>query len=667
MRIRSLGLVFASLSCAVLAGCSGGGTPTPPVTPPSITTTSPLTQGTTGTAYSTTLSVTGGTAPYTWTLTSGNLPAGLTLSAAGVISGTPTAAGTTNFTVQVADAESTPKTATAPLTLAISGGAVITVTTPPPNGIVGVAYSFQLAATGGIPPYTWSSSGTLPPGLTLSSAGLLSGTPTAAGTFSPAIKATDSTNNNSGSLTVPITISAATGSLPNGFYSFVFSGTNAQNAPVAINGYFGLANGQEGFGYYDENTAGSAPLLNQAIVGGSAIATSNGLGTLQLMLTSTNTITFSYASPTSIGTSGNDSDIRIIEFDDTTGKAMRGSGVLKFQSGPGDISAIQGSYAFRLSGLDSSGNPDAIAGSFVFDGKGNITSGKADMNDNGKVTNIGAVTGSYTITASAPGRGTINLNLNGNSYNYTFDQVSPGELLAISADQTSSTIPLVSGSILQQTGAPFSNASLKGVSALELNGLASVSGSTTPDLTLGLATTDGNGNVSVSYDEFKSLLLPSQSFTGTYSVDPVTGRVAFTSAGTPSILYLVSTNEAFVLGGDASASSGLLEPQSGSPFANATFKGSYLGGSFALASPAVTNEVGQAVADGAGNLVVTSNSSGPKGLVTKGVLNGTYVVDSHGRAVVTASDGLPRIFYLVSPTKVAFLSGADGYIGSFEQ
>ena len=286
----------------------------------------------------------------------------------------------------------------------------------------------------------------MPPGLALSSSGLLSGTPTAAGTFSPTITATDSTKNNSGALTVPITISPAAGSLPNGFYSFVFSGTNAQNAPVAINGYFGLANGQEAFGYYDENISGSAPALVQPILGGSATATSNGLGTIQLMLTSTNTITFSYASPTSIGASGNDSDIRIIEFDDTTGKAMRGSGVLKFQNGLGDISAIKGSYAFRFSGLDSSAAPAAIVGSFVCDGAGNITSGKADMNDNGKITNISTVTGTYTVTTSAPGRGTLKLILNGNTYNYTFDQVSYAELLAISVDQTSSTIPLVSGS-----------------------------------------------------------------------------------------------------------------------------------------------------------------------------------------------------------------------------
>ena len=68
----------------------------------SITSTS-LPAGTVAQAYSTTLAATGGTAPYTWTLASGTLPTGLTLSSAGQISGTPSAAATFTFTVQVAD------------------------------------------------------------------------------------------------------------------------------------------------------------------------------------------------------------------------------------------------------------------------------------------------------------------------------------------------------------------------------------------------------------------------------------------------------------------------------------------------------------------------------------------------------------------------------------
>jgi hypothetical protein len=87
---------------------------------PSITTSS-LPAGTQNTAYRATLAATGGTTPYTWSLTSGTLPTGLTLAAGtGVISGTPTATGTSNFTVKVSDANA--QTATKALSLTINAG-----------------------------------------------------------------------------------------------------------------------------------------------------------------------------------------------------------------------------------------------------------------------------------------------------------------------------------------------------------------------------------------------------------------------------------------------------------------------------------------------------------------------------------------------------------------
>jgi hypothetical protein len=73
------------------------------VAPLAITTTS-LPGGTIGTIYSAPLAVIGGTPPYAWTITSGTLPVGLSLNGStGVISGTPSAAGSATFTVQVVD------------------------------------------------------------------------------------------------------------------------------------------------------------------------------------------------------------------------------------------------------------------------------------------------------------------------------------------------------------------------------------------------------------------------------------------------------------------------------------------------------------------------------------------------------------------------------------
>jgi len=77
----------------------------------------------------------------------------------------------------------------------------------PPAGPVGVAYSDQLAVTGGTSPFTWSvSAGTLPPGLTLSASGLLSGTPTTVGSSTFTVRVVDA-NNQSATQSVTLVIS----------------------------------------------------------------------------------------------------------------------------------------------------------------------------------------------------------------------------------------------------------------------------------------------------------------------------------------------------------------------------------------------------------------------------------------------------------------------------
>jgi len=81
-------------------------------------------------------------------------------------------------------------------------------TTSLPNGAVGTAYSTTLSASGGTPPYTWTESGSLPPGLALSTNGSLSGTPTAAGAWNFVAQVTDAHSANA-TQTLTITVNSA--------------------------------------------------------------------------------------------------------------------------------------------------------------------------------------------------------------------------------------------------------------------------------------------------------------------------------------------------------------------------------------------------------------------------------------------------------------------------
>jgi hypothetical protein len=160
--------------------------------PPLTITSSSLPAGTVGVLYSQTLAATGGSPPYTWQVSSSSLPGGLTIGSSGNIFGTPSTAG--SFTFQVTVRDSAQGSASSSFTIRITAAALAITTASLPAGTVGTAYTATtLAATGGTPPYTWSAaSGALPGGLSISSAGVISGTPTASGTFSVALQVIDS-------------------------------------------------------------------------------------------------------------------------------------------------------------------------------------------------------------------------------------------------------------------------------------------------------------------------------------------------------------------------------------------------------------------------------------------------------------------------------------------
>jgi len=172
----------------ILASCGGGDSapPPPPPPPPVVVDANPPPAGVVTNDYGDYgfyFNANGGSPPFSWTVTAGALPGGLTLAPDGRLSGKPTAVGSSSFTVTATDSAPTPGTGSHPFTVTIDAPAplVFDPGLTPYAGVHGTEYSFTFAATGGYFPLSWTvTAGALPPGLTLSPDGTLTGTPTAA-------------------------------------------------------------------------------------------------------------------------------------------------------------------------------------------------------------------------------------------------------------------------------------------------------------------------------------------------------------------------------------------------------------------------------------------------------------------------------------------------------
>jgi uncharacterized protein (TIGR03437 family) len=169
------------------------------VTPPCAPTVAPasLPQGDVNIPYAQVQFITSGCQGSTFTFTAQSvnlfnpsiLPQGLLLTSSGVLKGTPSSTGTFGFLLTLTDQNQTQTQFQYSIT--INPQPTFSTSSPLPNGPVGVPYSQQIVATGGTPPYVFSMSGN-PPGITITESGVLSGTPTQAGTFSFNIGVSDS-------------------------------------------------------------------------------------------------------------------------------------------------------------------------------------------------------------------------------------------------------------------------------------------------------------------------------------------------------------------------------------------------------------------------------------------------------------------------------------------
>ena len=653
--------------------------------PPTITTTT-LANPTLNTAYSASVTATGGLLPLSWALTAGALPTGLSLSSSTTnnvqITGKPTVPGGFTFTITVTDAAGF--SSSEQFTVVVSS-LVITTTSPLPPAMVNTAYTVTFAATGGVTPLTWTvaSGSTLPPGLTLASTtGVLSGTPTQAGTFTFGITVTDS-ENPPGSATVNFTlVVSGAQNLPglSGSYAFTFRGYNTTGFVTFAGTFTADGNGGITTGEEDYNS-----------ISGTPVEYTNLVGTYTLGADGRGTFTFTGSTPAqptqqtyafSIDPAGKG---RFIEFDSSS---TRGSGRINLQtvttcvvSGT-NTNTFAGSFAFGGAGFAgpaaAGSGPIAFAGAFTANPPispstvGSIAQGEMDTNvpNQTQAFNPG-VSGLYQ-----PGPDTTHCTMSltsGNLGTQTFSvyPISAGDAFLVETDTVNGATPyLASAEMIQQTvvGGSFPTQSvLSGPIAGGLSGQFLSGGLYLPDVAVLQITPQSSGSVQflIEDNQFGNVSNWGSPFTVSYLADNL-GRVQLSLVNPfEPILYLVSSSEAFCVGTlNGGPISGHFEGQSGSPFTPQVMANTFVEGTSA---PAVSSD-----SDISGFLTLsdTAGVTGTQDVSTATVnstqsVMGTYALTNTG---LTDGSGVMTLtspvftgdFFIITPSKIVMITTTPG-------
>jgi hypothetical protein len=601
--------------------------------------------------YNGSLSATGGDAPIAWVITAGSLPTGLTLnSSTGQITGTPTIGGTVSFTVQATDSAHPPQVKQQAINFQTNSLLSI-ITDTVPNLVTGLLYNTQLATQGGVGPVKWNvSAGTLPLGVNLDlNTGVLNGLVALGATGgNVTVQATDASTppqTATANLALSVTTPGAKNSLLSGNYAMLLNGFDA-NGPVAIAGTI-AANGITSItgGTLDINRT-SGVSTNLAITGGTFTINADSRGTLSLT-TSAGTQNFRVA----VNAVGDLVDL--VEFDTASATVIRGSGFLKKQLNSAfSNAAIKPNFSLGLSGSSSTGVRSAVIGSVALNGSGGITSGLVDSNTAGTVLTSQAVANTSTLNIAGTGRGTVTLNAGTlNPINGVVYVISADELVMLRTDALSATSALLSGELLSQSGAPYSNAvsmPLLSTSIAHVEGKGTTANTTSVAigavLPTGILQTTAGTFDAVDNGSVTSTLLA----VGSYNI-AASGRGTITLAGNTFTIYMNGVGSGFLMDATAEVKEGRLESQAGLvSLLLSSFQGNYVQGALTNTLPNVTYQSGviDLSALGAVNATVDLNAFTDV-LTSDSPLSGLLSLSIDGRTVL----GPGNVFYAVSPTR----------------
>lgn len=633
----------------------------------------------------------GGVPPYSWQ-NGGGIPPGLNVSPTGLVQGTPSMAQTNpfSFLIQVQDSQVPPHAQQQTEFITVTSNIVVNITNPIGNIAPGAtAVTVNATVTNDASPsggVTWK----LQSGTPLTDCSPTCGTITMQMNNPPSILYTPPATqpappNNTPTLTataVDDTSKSATDvinitgnlqacpagdeSVMNGNFAFLVKGFDSSGA-VAIGGSF-VTDGAGAIksGTEDINRVGGAQADVMVIPAGSSYSVgSDGRGCLTLQ-TGAGTVKFRFGLSNGFK-SGSPKSGRIIEFDDTTGTGTRGSGIIREQDTTAFMdSSIKNSYAFGLSGFNSTAGHFSSAGTFKADGIGMITSGNFDSDNAGTViSNNSTLSGMFAIPMmSKDGRAsTFNIVFNGTTFHYGMYVVNSSELILVGIDLVSPTIPINSGEAISSIG-PFNSGSLTGSHLIRATALSGQG----PHATIGVLTFDGTSGVTGTLFDDKGGTTSTTTITPglvTYAVDAATGRLTFTGLGANSpVAYIVPNLNnpvgitSFITNTDNGASAGVSEFQSSSSnFSNTSLSGLYSFGTDENVDNMTKNFSGEVNFDNTTTMYSGfSDESDPTGLLPNQTIpNTSYSVNTDG----TGNVG-PNTVSVTNGTVLYFIDESNG-------
>lgn len=323
---------------------------------------------------------------------------------------------------------------------------------------------------------------------------------------------------------------------------------------------------------------------------------------------------------------------------------------------------LTGQYAFGFTGYDDSGI-FLLAGSFVADGNGSITSGLEDLNHGTGVYPNLTITGSYAI--GADGRGSMSLtDSDGVTTNLRLAATSHREGRLIEFDILANG----TGFFEKQDPSAFVNSALSGGYAFHFEGAGydDVSQSYGPLAAAGRFSANGAGQMTAGVEDINNAGVVSTNFafTGTYNVASSgrgTATVTTPGGGTSQFsLYVISASKfVFVALDFVPAFVGVAEQQTLPSFANGSLGGDYVFQSVGYSTSGIVYSAGRFTADGIGAISDGVLDENDFGTVSENVpLTGTYLVSSNGRGTLEITANLDTsdfAFYMVSPESAFYV------------